>query len=249
MSPLVEMIGISRRFSHITALSDIDLSLFEGEVLALLGDNGAGKSTLIKVLTGVHQPTSGRIRFDGREVQITSPNDAHDLGIETVYQDLALIPRMSIARNFFLGREITRRLGPFVVLDREQMQSEASDALSEIGIDIRDADEPVGTLSGGISEALITTKFGLIVAIPSLLLHAFLSRKARAVIGTMEMAAVAFANQVSRTAPRIVAEGAEQARKVEAAPPDPELVQKEVRKILGEILGPMDGGAQPQQAK
>lgn len=107
----------------------------------------------------------------------------------------------------------------------------------------------VGTLSGGISEALITTKFGLIVAIPSLLLHAFLSRKARAVIGTMEMAAVAFANQVSRTAPRIVAEGAEQARKVEAAPPDPELVQKEVRKILGEILGPMDGGAQPQQAK
>lgn len=148
------MIGISRRFRHITALSDIDLSLFPGEVLALLGDNGAGKSTLIKILTGVHQPTAGRIRFDGREVQITSPNDAHDLGIETVYQDLALIPQMSIARNFFLGREITRRVGPFVVMDRERMQTGASDALSEIGIDIRDADEPVGTLSGGERQSI-----------------------------------------------------------------------------------------------
>ena len=154
MNPLVEMIGISRRFSHITALSDIDLSLFPGEVLALLGDNGAGKSTLIKILTGVHQPTAGRIRFDGREVQITSPNDAHDLGIETVYQDLALIPQMSIARNFFLGREITRRVGPFVVMDRERMQTGASDALSEIGIDIRDADEAVGTLSGGERQSI-----------------------------------------------------------------------------------------------
>ncbi len=154
MNPLVEMIGISRRFSHITALIDIDLSLFPGEVLALLGDNGAGKSTLIKILTGVHQPTAGRIRFDGREVQITSPNDAHDLGIETVYQDLALIPQMSIARNFFLGREITRRVGPFVVMDRERMQTGASDALSEIGIDIRDADEAVGTLSGGERQSI-----------------------------------------------------------------------------------------------
>ena len=154
MNPLVEMIGISRRFRHITALSDIDLSLFPGEVLALLGDNGAGKSTLIKILTGVHQPTAGRIRFDGREVQITSPNDAHDLGIETVYQDLALIPQMSIARNFFLGREITRRVGPFVVMDRERMQTGASDALSEIGIDIRDADEAVGTLSGGERQSI-----------------------------------------------------------------------------------------------
>lgn len=158
MNPLVEMIGISRRFRHITALSDIDLSLFPGEVLALLGDNGAGKSTLIKILTGVHQPTAGRIRFDGREVQITSPNDAHDLGIETVYQDLALIPQMSIARNFFLGREITRRVGPFVVMDRERMQTGASDALSEIGIDIRDADEAVGTLSGGERQSIAISR-------------------------------------------------------------------------------------------
>lgn len=154
MSALVDMRGISRRFGHITALTDVDLSLYEGEVLALLGDNGAGKSTLIKVLTGVYTPTSGTISFAGDDVQITSPTVARSLGIETVYQDLALIPRMSIARNFYLGRELTRQTGPFTVLDRQRMSEEASSALREIGITVRDTNEPVGSLSGGERQSI-----------------------------------------------------------------------------------------------
>ena len=154
MSALVEMRSISKRFGHITALTEIDLDLYEGEVLALLGDNGAGKSTLIKVLTGVYAPSSGEIHFEGRSVSLTSPSVARDLGIETVYQDLALIPRMSIARNFYLGRELTKQVGPFRVLDRHAMNRGATEALREIGIDIRDTDEPVGSLSGGERQSI-----------------------------------------------------------------------------------------------
>jgi simple sugar transport system ATP-binding protein len=154
VNALVDMRGISQRFGHITALSNVDLNLYQGEVLALLGDNGAGKSTLIKVLTGVHQPTEGRIAFDGQAVDISSPAVAHTLGIETVYQDLALIPRMSISRNFYLGRELTKRVGPFTVLDHETMRQRAETALSEIGITVRDADEPVGALSGGERQSI-----------------------------------------------------------------------------------------------
>ena len=154
MSALVEMRSISKRFGHITALTEIDLDLYEGEVLALLGDNGAGKSTLIKVLTGVYAPSSGEIHFEGRSVSLTSPSVARDLGMETVYQDLALIPRMSIARNFYLGRELTKQVGPFRVLDRGAMNRGATEALREIGIDIRDTDEPVGSLSGGERQSI-----------------------------------------------------------------------------------------------
>ncbi|HAA78365.1 TPA: ABC transporter ATP-binding protein [Candidatus Latescibacteria bacterium] len=148
------MRSISKRFGHITALTEIDLDLYEGEVLALLGDNGAGKSTLIKVLTGVCAPSSGEIHFEGRSVSLTSPSVARDLGIETVYQDLALIPRMSIARNFYLGRELTKQVGPFRVLDHDAMNRGATEALREIGIDIRDTDEPVGSLSGGERQSI-----------------------------------------------------------------------------------------------
>jgi simple sugar transport system ATP-binding protein len=148
------MLGISRRFGHVTALSDVDLSLYEGEVLALLGDNGAGKSTLIKVLTGVYQPTAGSIQFDGSPISISSPTIARSLGIETVYQDLALIPRMSISRNFYLGRELTKQVGPFAVLDRDRMREESQTALADVGIAIRDTDEPVGSLSGGERQSI-----------------------------------------------------------------------------------------------
>lgn len=154
MTALVEMLGISRRFGHVTALSDVDLSLYEGEVLALLGDNGAGKSTLIKVLTGVYQPTAGSIQFDGSPISISSPTIARSLGIETVYQDLALIPRMSISRNFYLGRELTKQVGPFAVLDRDRMREESQTALADVGIAIRDTDEPVGSLSGGERQSI-----------------------------------------------------------------------------------------------
>lgn len=151
---LLKLHQASRRFGHITALKNVDLYLHAGEVLALLGDNGAGKSTLIKLLTGVHPLTSGDMYFENNPVHLQSPHDARNLGIETVYQDLALIPELSIARNFFLGREITKRLGPFRFLDHETMNAEATQALHAIGIHIRNPNEPVGSLSGGERQSI-----------------------------------------------------------------------------------------------
>src|SRR5215218_4427242 len=107
--PLVKMERITRQFGTITALDGVDFEVGYQEVVGLLGDNGAGKSTLIKVLTGVHPASSGKIYFDGQLVTMASPLEAHDLGIETVYQDLALVPLMSIGRNFYLGREPVER--------------------------------------------------------------------------------------------------------------------------------------------
>lgn len=153
-TPLVEMRGISRSFGHITALQNLDFTLYRGEVLALLGDNGAGKSTLIKILTGVYPPTSGQLLFDGNQVHLNSPQDARALGIETVYQDLALVPRLSIARNFYLGREKIKKTGPFPFLDRATMDAEATDALKAIGIHIRNPGEPVASLSGGERQSI-----------------------------------------------------------------------------------------------
>ena len=121
----------------------------EGEVLCLLGDNGAGKSTLIKTLSGVHPPDSGTILVDGHEVQFNSPRDALQAGIATVYQDLAMIPLMSISRNFFLGSEPTNGLGPLRVYDGKTADKVTRDALKGMGIDLRDTSQPVGTLSGG----------------------------------------------------------------------------------------------------
>src|ERR1051325_6326033 len=102
---LIEVDSVSKVFDTIVALDGVSMSVHPGEVMCLLGDNGAGKSTLIKVLSGVHQPTQGRFLFEGREVHFGSPRDALDAGIATVYQDLAMIPLLSISRNFFLGSE------------------------------------------------------------------------------------------------------------------------------------------------
>ena len=121
----------------------------------LLGDNGAGKSTLIKTLAGVHPPDKGEYLVDGEPVHFKSPRDALDLGIATVYQDLALVPLMSVARNFFMGREPRRRLiGPFQVMDHELAGRTAIEKLAEMGIDVRDASQAVGTLSGGERQCL-----------------------------------------------------------------------------------------------
>ncbi len=152
--PLVKMEKIGRRFGTITALEDVDFEVGYQEVVGLLGDNGAGKSTLIKVLTGVHPASSGTIYFDGELVTMNSPQEAHDLGIETVYQDLALVPLMSIARNFYLGREPVERVGPVAVLDKEMMNRDTSQALEHIGIHIRSSGESVGTLSGGERQSI-----------------------------------------------------------------------------------------------
>ena len=153
-TPVVYMEKIVKRFGTITALDGVDFTVNQQEVVGLLGDNGAGKSTLIKVLTGVHTPTSGQIYLDGDSVHIPSPREARALGIETCYQDLALVPLMSITRNFFLGRELMRRLGPLKLLDMPEMDRQAREALKDIGIHIRSPNEKVGKLSGGERQSI-----------------------------------------------------------------------------------------------
>jgi simple sugar transport system ATP-binding protein len=152
--PIVRMEGITRRFGTITALDNVNFTVGQHEVVGLLGDNGAGKSTLIKVLTGVHPPSSGQIYFEGKPVDIRSPRDARALGIETCYQDLALVPLMSITRNFYLGRELLTGIGPLQWLDVRKMDREAREALKDIGIHIRSPNEKVGRLSGGERQSI-----------------------------------------------------------------------------------------------
>jgi simple sugar transport system ATP-binding protein len=130
-------------------LKDISMSVRAGEVMCLLGDNGAGKSTLIKILSGVHQPSEGEYLFNGQPVHLNSPRDALALGIATVYQDLAMIPLMSVSRNFFLGSEPTKGWGPVRRFDVKTADRVTRDELAKMGIHIRDTEQAVGTLSGG----------------------------------------------------------------------------------------------------
>ena len=148
------MENITKKFGTITALQDVNFGVERGEVRALLGDNGAGKSTLIKILMGVYQPTTGQIYFEGKPVRIRSPREARGIGIEAVYQDLALINLMSISRNFFLGREMTKRFGPVQLLDKKGMESICRNSLCDIGIEIRSPSERVGSLSGGERQSI-----------------------------------------------------------------------------------------------
>ncbi len=151
---LVWMENITKKFGTICALDDVSFGVEKGEVRALLGDNGAGKSTLIKVLMGIHQPTAGQIYFEGHPVNIRSPKEAREIGIEAVYQDLALVNLMSISRNFFLGREVVRNFGPIKFLDLKNMESICRSSLHDIGIEIRSASERVGSLSGGERQSI-----------------------------------------------------------------------------------------------
>ena len=148
-TPVLEVRNISKYFGSVIALKDISLKLAQGEVMCLLGDNGAGKSTLIKTLSGVHRPDEGEYLVGGKPVHFTSPRDALDHGIATVYQDLAMIPLMSISRNFFLGSEPTQGWGPFKRFDMRRANEIAREEMHKMGIDIRDPEQPVGTLSGG----------------------------------------------------------------------------------------------------
>jgi simple sugar transport system ATP-binding protein len=147
--PLLELRGASKFFGNIIALQDINMQVHAGEVMCLLGDNGAGKSTLIKIFAGVHQQSEGDFLVEGEEVLFDSPRDALDRGIATVYQDLAMIPLMSISRNFFLGSEPKVGFGPFRRFDRRLANRVVRDELMKMGIDIRDPAQPVGTMSGG----------------------------------------------------------------------------------------------------
>ena len=150
-TPLVEGRGIAKRFGRIEALRNVSFSLGDAEVLGLLGDNGAGKSTLIKILTGLFPPDRGQILWEGEPVRFHSPRDAYDIGVATVYQDLAIVDLMAIYRNVFLGREkaVTKGIGPFRWIDRKKAHADARKAISDIGIEIRDAEEPIARLSGG----------------------------------------------------------------------------------------------------
>jgi simple sugar transport system ATP-binding protein len=147
--PMIDVRNISKYFGSVIALADVSLNVHAGEVMCLLGDNGAGKSTLIKTLSGVHKPTTGEFLVEGEAVDFGSPRDALERGIATVYQDLAMIPLMSIARNFFLGSEPKKKLGPFEMFDARFADRVAKDEMRKMGIDIRDPSQPVGTLSGG----------------------------------------------------------------------------------------------------
>jgi simple sugar transport system ATP-binding protein len=152
---ILQLENVSRFFGSVIALKDVTMRLRRGEVHCLLGDNGAGKSTLIKTLAGVHKPSEGQYLVDGKPVAFASPREALDLGIATVYQDLALVPLMSVARNFFVGREPTRKLwGIFPVMDIELAASTSRDKLAEMGIKVRDAHQPIGTMSGGEKQCL-----------------------------------------------------------------------------------------------
>src|SRR5438105_5078700 len=148
-TPLIEVQHVSKYFGHVIALKDISMSVSAGEVMCLLGDNGAGKSTLIKTLSGVHQPSEGRYLVEGKEVHFTSPRDALNAGIATVYQDLAMIPLMSISRNFFLGSEPIKGWGPFRHYNARFADDVTRQELAKMGIQVRDTSQPVGTLSGG----------------------------------------------------------------------------------------------------
>ena len=153
-APLLEVRNVSKYFGNVIALKDISAKVGAGEVTCVLGDNGAGKSTFIKILSGVHQHDEGQLLVDGRETRFGSPREAKAHGIATVFQDLATVPLMSIWRNFFLGSEPTKGSGPFRRVDVRAAQETMVGELRKMGIDVRDPDQPVGTLSGGERQAV-----------------------------------------------------------------------------------------------
>jgi simple sugar transport system ATP-binding protein len=149
--PLLEARGIVKNFGRVRALRGASFTVHPGEVVALIGDNGAGKSTLVKTLSGVHEPDDGEIRFEGQPVTIPTPHAARELGIETVYQDLALAPDLESSANLFLGREAVRSgpLGKLGFLDKPEMRRKTADAFKTLGVGVQDATAAVATLSGG----------------------------------------------------------------------------------------------------
>jgi len=156
MSEVLRATDIVKRFGSITALNGVSLHLERGERLGILGDNGAGKSTLLKILTGYHQPTAGTLMVNGQEVLLRSVDHARSLGIECVYQDLALINTLSVYHNMFLNREPRRRYLPLV--DHREMRRRAAEALDDIGVRVPSVDEEVAMLSGGQRQAVAVAR-------------------------------------------------------------------------------------------
>ncbi|TRC98410.1 sugar ABC transporter ATP-binding protein [Mesorhizobium sp. WSM4303] len=155
---VLEMSNISKSFGAVTALVDVSIKLRQGEVLALVGDNGAGKSTLIKILSGFHQPDTGTIVSQGKEVRFASPRDARAQGIETVYQDLALIGDLSVFHNMFLGREYHKRVLGLNLLDNRKMREQAQVYLDTLGISIPSVNSTVDLLSGGQRQCIAVAR-------------------------------------------------------------------------------------------
>ena len=152
--------GIHKSFGRVRALRGADFDVHRGEVVALVGDNGAGKSTLIKVLSGIHAADAGEIRFEDEPVSVPSPEAARELGIETVYQDLALAPDLDPAANLYLGREILRPgpLGWLGILDKRAMRRRTSEAFASLGVGLQSTDVPVATLSGGQRQGVAVSR-------------------------------------------------------------------------------------------
>jgi len=151
---LAKMVNIEKYFGAVQALKKVSIEVRSGEILGLLGDNGAGKSTLIKILAGVFPPDRGEIFFEGSRVNFSSPRDTRAMGIETVHQALSLVDIMSISRNFFLGREPIRKIGPIHLLDRKKMNEECEKAVTRLGVRVRSPNEFVSILSGGERQAI-----------------------------------------------------------------------------------------------
>ncbi|GAA3504917.1 ATP-binding cassette domain-containing protein [Streptomyces prasinosporus] len=147
--PLVELRGAGKSYGNVRALHGVDLTVHPSRVTCVLGDNGAGKSTLIKIVSGLHQHTEGEFLVDGEPVRFSTPREALDRGIATVYQDLAVVPLMPVWRNFFLGSELTKGPWPVRRLDIDRMKRTADEELRNMGIVLDDLEQPIGTLSGG----------------------------------------------------------------------------------------------------
>jgi len=157
-TPLLDMRGISKRFGAVHALTDITFDVFSDEVVALVGDNGAGKSTLIKVISGIHRPDGGTVRWQGQEVSVGSPNDAAALGIATVYQDLALCDNLDVVANLFLGHELATRGGALGIMDEITMERRAVEVLRRLSVKIPSVRIPIASLSGGQRQSVAVAR-------------------------------------------------------------------------------------------
>jgi simple sugar transport system ATP-binding protein len=159
-APLLEACGVVKNYGQVQALRGVDFAVYPGEVVALIGDNGAGKSTLTKILSGAEQPDEGEVRFEGRPVSLSSPHDAHGLGIETVYQDLALAPDLDPASNMYLGREVMLPglLGRLGFLDRKAMRDKTNEVFRTLHVKLQTTDGAVANLSGGQRQGVAVSR-------------------------------------------------------------------------------------------
>jgi simple sugar transport system ATP-binding protein len=148
-TPIIQLTNVGKSYGNINALKDVSLTVRQGEVTCILGDNGAGKSTLISIIAGLIAHDQGTYAVDGQPMHLTSPRQALDLGISAVYQTLALVPLLSVWRNFYLGSELLCGARPFRRLDVKKMAATAAEELHRMGINVADLEQPVGTLSGG----------------------------------------------------------------------------------------------------